>query len=329
MSDILKGRVAIVTGSGQGVGRALAIGLAKHGAIVVTNNRKPGASGSAMLTKEQFDALTPERQEWYLKAQAETTGDAETTAATIRAMGGEASAFFGDVADFDTARQMVEFTVEKYGRIDILCNIAGSFGFSPIDEISEELWDRVVRTKMKGSFNTMRFAIPYMKKQGYGRIINCSSRAFMGDVLKHAEYCAANAGVVGLTRAAAIELREYGITCNAFSPFARTRASFEMEAVNESGATPVTIGDLKTPTYETTPLPEAVVPFLCYLASEASAKISGSMFSLAGNKIQLHQDPVIVKSLCKPEAYGIWEVEEIMENAPKYMFFDYHSIADR
>ncbi len=328
MKDLLKGRVAIVTGSGQGVGRALALGLAAHGAIVVTNNRKPGSTSSAMLTPEQFAALSEERKKWYLEAQSLAAGDAETTAQLIRTMGGEATAFFGDVSDFETARELIETTVEKYGRIDILCNIAGVFGFSDIDEISEELWDRVIRVKMKGSFNTMRFAIPYMKKQGYGRIINCSSRAFMGDVLKHAEYCAANAGVVGLTRAAAIELREYGITCNAFSPFARTRASYEMEAVKETTDKPIAIGNIITPKYETTPLPENVVPFLVYLASEQSAAISGSMFSLAGNKIQLHQDPVIVKTMYKPDSAGMWTVDEIIDYAPRNMFFDYHSIAD-
>ncbi|MBR5261230.1 MAG: SDR family oxidoreductase [Oscillospiraceae bacterium] len=327
MNDLLKGRVAIVTGSGQGVGRAIAIGLAMQGAIVVTNNRKPGSSGNAMLTKEQFDALSDERKKWYLENQAQTSGDAETTAQAIRDMGGEASAFFGDVSDFETARELVESTVEKYGRIDILCNVAGTFGICEIDQISEELWDRVIRVKLKGTFNTMRFAVPHMKKQGFGRIINCTSRAFMGDVIKHAEYCAANAGVVGLTRAAAIELREFGITCNAFGPWARTRASYELEAVNET-SDGIMMGKLQPPKYENTPVPETVAPFITYLASEHSEKISGSIFTISGNKIQLHQEPVITKTLSKPDFAGMWTVEEIIETAPRYMFFDYHSIAD-
>ncbi len=327
MEKLLEGRVAVVTGSGQGVGRALALGLAAAGAKVVTNNRKPGDSRSAMVTDEQFQSLSPERQEWYLKSQQLCAGDAETTAEAIRDAGGEATAFFGDISDFETAKKLIDTAVDTYGRIDILCNIAGAFGFSDIDEITEELWDRVIRVKMKGSFNTMRHAVPHMKKQGYGRIINASSRAFMGDVLKHAEYCAANAGVVGLTRAAAMELREYGITCNAFSPFARTRASYEMEVVEETQASPLTIGNISTPKFENTPLPEKIVPFLVYLSSEYGADISGSMFSLAGNKIQLHQEPVICKTLLKPGSEP-WTMEELATELPKSIFNGYRSIAD-
>ena len=256
-------------------------------------------------------------------------GDAETTAQTIRDMGGEATAFFGDVSDFEIAHKLVDVCIDKYGRIDILCNIAGAFGVCEFDRISEELWDKVVDTKLKGCFNTMRHAVPYMKKQGYGRIINCISRAFMGDVIKHAEYCAANAGVVGLTRAAAIELREFGINCNAFGPWARTRASYELEAMSETSENSILMGDMKAPAYEITPSPETVVPFITYLASEASEKVSGSVFTIAGNKIQLHQEPVITKTLSKPDFAGMWTVEEVLESAPKYLFFDYKSIADK
>lgn len=328
MSKLLEGRVAVVTGSGQGVGRALAMGLAAQGAKVVTNNRKPDGSGNAMVTEEQFAAFSAEKKEWYRKVQAEAKGDAESTAAAIRAMGGEATAFFGDVSNFDTARELIETAVNTYGRIDILCNVAGCFGFSDFDEISEELYDRVVNAKMKGTFNTMRHAIGYMKKQKYGRIVNCTSRAFMGDVLKHAEYCAANAGVVGLTRAAAIELREYNITCNAFGPFAKTRASYELEALDGNADKQITVDGRAMPKYENTPVPEKVVPFLTYLASEASEKISGSVFTLAGNKIQLHQDPVICKTMAKPVDAPAWTVEEIIQNAPNILFFDYKSLAD-
>ena len=327
MTDLLRGRVAIVTGSGQGVGRALALGLAAQGAKVVTNNRKPGSTGNAMVTSEQLEKLTDEKKEWYRKTQAELNGDAETTAQAIRDAGGEAVAYFGDISKFDVAEGLIKTAVDNFGRLDILCNVAGAFGFGEIDEISEELWDKVTSVKPKGYFNTLHFAVPYMKKQGYGRIINCTSRAFMGDVIKHAEYCAANAGVVGLTRAAAIELREYGITCNAFGPFAKTRAAYELEAVNMTKEKPFMVAG-EAPAFDWTPTPEMIVPFLTYLASEQSAAVSGSVFSLAGNMIQLHQEPVVCRSMQKAGYTEPWTLEEIMATAPRALFDGYHSIAD-
>lgn len=329
MNDLLKGRVAIVTGSGQGIGRAIALGLAAQGAKVVTNNRKPGSTGNAMVTDAQFEKLTDEKKEWYKKTQAEFNGDAETTAQAIRDMGGEAVAYFGDISKFDVAEGLIKTAIDNFGRVDILFNVAGAFGFGEIDEISEELWDKVTSVKPKGYFNTIRFAVPYMKQQKYGRIINCTSRAFMGDVIKHAEYCAANAGVVGLTRAAAIELREYGITCNAFAPFAKTRAAYELEAVNMTKDKPLMVNDGQPPAFDWTPTPEMIVPFLTYLASEHSEQVSGSVFTLAGNQIQLHQEPVIYRSMQKAGNAESWTVEEIMQNAPMALFSDYRSIADQ
>lgn len=328
MNNLLKGRVAIVTGSGQGIGRAIALGLAAQGAKVVTNNRKPGSTGNQMVTDAQFDKLSDEKKEWYKKTQAEYNGDAETTAQAIRDMGGEAVAYFGDISKFDVAEGLIKTAIDNFGRVDILFNVAGAFGFAEIDEISEELWDKVTGVKPKGYFNTMRFAIPYMKKQGYGRIINCTSRAFMGDVIKHAEYCAANAGVVGLTRAAAIELREYGITCNAFAPFAKTRAAYELETVNMTKDKPLMVSDnMQPPAFDWTPTPEMIVPFLTYLAAEQSAQVSGSVFTLAGNQIQLHQEPIVYRSMQKTGEP--WTVEEIIQDAPRALFADYHSIADQ
>ncbi|NTW70962.1 MAG: SDR family oxidoreductase [Eubacteriaceae bacterium] len=329
MGDLLKGRVAIVTGSGQGIGRAIAIYMAIEGAKIVTNNRKKGSTGNAILSDELVNSLDDDKKEWLKKEAEASTGDAETTTQTIRALGGEAVPFFGDISNFDTARALVQTAIDNFGKLDILVNVAGNFGFSPVWEITEETWDRVNDTKPKGYFNAIRHAVPHMIENKWGRIINCTSRAFLGDVLKHAEYCAANAGVVGLTRGVAKELFSYGITCNAFSPFAKTRADHELKAYEmavSSEKSPWMDKKFSAAMPAETPSPEHIAPFITYLASEYAAGISGSVFSVGGNGIGLYSEPEIKKQLVK---FGDpWSMEELIQQAPRALFADYKSTAD-
>lgn len=316
MGDVLKGKVAVVTGSGQGIGRAIAVGMAEEGAKVVTNNRRPGSTGHAILGNSVLNLMSQEQREWLRKQTEESTGDAETTAGEIKKMGGEAVPFFGDISNFEVAGKLIQTAIDSFGRIDILANVAGTFGFSPVWEITEELWDRVTLTKPKGYFNCIRHAAPFMMKQKWGRIINCTSRAFLGDVLKHAEYCAANAGVVGLTRAVAKELSQYGITCNAFSPFAKTRAAFELTAYDKAvteADSPWMDRKFAFP-LEITPSPEDIAPFINYLASDEAAKINGKVFSIAGSMISLYSEPEIAKTLVKYG--GRWTMDELRQQVP-------------
>ncbi len=329
MGGVLKGKVAVVTGSGQGIGRAIAIGMAKEGARVVTNNRHPGSTGNAILSDTLTESLDREKREWFTRETAAISGDAETTARAIREAGGEAVAFFGDISKFDVAAQLIQTAVDSFGGIDILVNVAGAFGFSPIEKMTEELWDKVTLVKPKGYFNCIRHAVPHMMKQKWGRIINCTSRAFNGDVIRHAEYCAANAGVVGLTKAVAIEMHSYGITCNAFSPWAKTRASYELDtysgAVDEADSP--WMGKAPDISVEITPGPDYIAPIICYLASEAAANISGSVFSLGGNNIGLYSESVIARNLIK-YGEGPWTVEELMQQVPRGLLAGYKSPAD-
>ena len=327
----MKNKVAVVTGSGQGIGRAIAIGLAREGAKVVTNNRQPKSTGHAILTEAQLATLDKKKRDQFQKETAAISGDAETTAQAIRKAGGEAVAFFGDISDFNAARKLIQTAVKSYGKIDILVNVAGAFGFSPLEKMTEDLWDKVTTIKPKGYFNTIRHAVPYMIKQKWGRILNCTSRAFLGDVIKHAEYCAANAGVVGLTKAVAIEMREHGITSNAFSPFAKTRADYELkmysEVVDEADTQWIGRRPGGGGSGFTAPTPDYIAPFICYLCSDAAAHVSGSVFALGGNGIGLYSDPVIARNITK-FGEGPWTVEEIIQQAPRGLFSGYKSPAE-
>lgn len=333
MGDNLKGKVAVVTGSGQGIGRAIAMGLAEEGAKVVTNNRTKNSKTRALIEESQLAALDAEKRDQFEKQTEAIGGDAGTTAMLINERGGEATPFYGDISDFSVAEQLIKTAVDTYGDIDILVNVAGSFGFSRIEKMTEELWDRVNTVKPKGYFNCIRHAVPYMMKKKWGRILNCTSKAWLGDVIKHAEYCAANAGVVGLTKAVAIELYSYGITCNAFSPWAKTRASYEMDTYNETVDEEDSPFLRKMPAMpggrtmtDITPSPEYIAPFVVYLATDAASKISGSVFTLGGNTVSMYSEPIHSHNMTK---YDIkpWTLEEIAQQAPRALFMGYHSIA--
>ncbi|MDR1821491.1 MAG: SDR family oxidoreductase [Oscillospiraceae bacterium] len=332
---ILEGRVAIVAGSGQGIGRAIAIKFAQEGAKVVTNNTKKGSLAKSMVSDEAYAKLTDEQKKWFQEKYAEENGDAETTAEKIRSLGGEATACFADITKEEDAKRLVETAVNTYGRIDIVCNVAGRFAVADIEDITEELWDKIFDVKPKGYFFIIKHAVPYMKKQGYGRILNASSPAFMGDVIKHAEYCASNAGVVGLTRGIAKELWTYGIRANTFCPAARTRAAYEIETLRQSAEAEgksLTAPGTDLFSYESNTPPENVAPFVTWLASDKSDKVSGTTFIVIGNMVGMVPDPTMFSSnlIMKPDFNDQtpWEIDEIAGLAEERFFSNYRSIAD-
>jgi 3-oxoacyl-[acyl-carrier protein] reductase len=298
MGQRLKDRVAIVTGSSQGIGKAIAVALAREGARVVTNNRRPGAEG----------------------------GDAETVAREIKDMGGEAVPFYGSVSEFDVAEKIVKTAVDSFGRIDIVVNNAGADAPRMVWNMSEEEWDRSVDSFLKGSFNCIRFASGPMREQKWGRIINTTSTAWLGTV-GHCNYGAAKAGLVGLTRAVARELGRYGVTCNAYAPTAATRFTLSDDIVAgfkkryEAGLmTKERFEELTNP-----PKPETVGPFIVYLCTEEAADINGQVFDVTGGDIAIYSEPVKKQTITKKQ--GLWTVEELIEQVPKVLLEGYKNPA--
>jgi len=282
MAGLLKGKVAVVTGSGQGIGKAIAIGLAAEGAAVITNNRKAGTQG----------------------------GDAQTVADEIKKAGGKAAPFFGSISEFAGAENLIKTAVDNFGSCDILVNNAGADAPHMVWNMSEEEWDRCVDSFLKGSFACTRFAAPIMREKGWGRIINTTSTAWLGTV-GHCNYGAAKAGIVGLTRAVAREVGRNGITCNAYAPTAATRFTLSDDVVAgfkkryEAGLmTKERFEELTNP-----PAPETVNPFIVFLCTDAGADINGQVFDVTGGDIALYSEPKKINMITKK---GMWTVDELI-----------------
>ncbi|WP_258360134.1 SDR family NAD(P)-dependent oxidoreductase [Moorella sulfitireducens] len=305
MAKKLKGKVAIVTGSGQGIGRGIAVYLACEGAKVITNNRKPG-SGSLDKKKENI----PE-DVW--KKMLEQVGDAGSTAELIKAEGGEAAPFYGDVSDWATAENMVNFAIDTFGRIDIIVNNASGMGTGSVVSTDEALWELLTKAKLKGSFNLMHFAVPHMIEQGFGRILNTSSEAWTG-MPGNIAYCAANAGIVGMTWAAARELYRFGITVNAFCPQGASPAhtvefAKMVRDAKETGGKEFDPKILKM-VEENHGDPVGIGPAIAYLCTEEASYITGRVFAIyASGIIKHYSDPAYASEISKKGA--LWTLDEL------------------
>jgi 3-oxoacyl-[acyl-carrier protein] reductase len=181
------GKVAVVTGASRGIGRAIALRLAACGAKVVVN---------------------------YLSNEAAANDVVEQ----IRAKGGEAIAVQGDVSQPAQAQALIDAAPKSFGRVDVLVNNAGTTRDTLIIRMSEEDWDLVLDTNLKGTFNCIKAATRPMMRQRYGRIVNVTSVSGLGGNAGQANYAAAKAGLVGLTKTVAKELGSRNITCNAIAP---------------------------------------------------------------------------------------------------------------
>lgn len=203
MGDMLKDRVAVITGAGNGLGRAYAIGMAAQGARIVVNDL--GTS---------FDG------------QGKSRDAADAVVKTIKQSGGDAIASYDSVATEEGAKNIVQSAIDKYGRIDILVNNAGIIRNNPIYEVRTEDWDAMIKTHLYGTYYCTREATPIMKEQRYGRIINTSSHIGLGSV-GGAVYSAAKEGITGFSRSVARDMAEYGVTCNVIRPIAAWRGAKE------------------------------------------------------------------------------------------------------
>jgi NAD(P)-dependent dehydrogenase (short-subunit alcohol dehydrogenase family) len=296
MADRLNGKVAVVTGGGRGIGRAIATLLASEGAAVVVNDLGTTVDGQG----------------------ADASAAAAEVALAIRSAGGRAVANGDDVGDFQAAENIIETAVREFGRIDVLVNNAGILRDRMIFNLSEAEWDAVVRVHLKGAFNCSRHASRRMREQRSGRIISMSSTSGLYGNAGQANYGAAKDGIAGLTRVISRDLGRYGITVNAIAPGAATRMTATVtEAARQKRAQKpgADAPRLPPPRFE----PEDVAPFAVYLASDAAAGINGQIFAVMGGVISLINYPAPLRTITKP---GRWTPEEIAALFPSTLGMD-------
>lgn len=310
MGKLFEGRVAIITGSGQGIGKELALYMASEGCKIVTNNRKKGSSMQAHDGK--VVKFLPE-DEARIKA---CIGDAESVAAEIIAAGGEAIPVYGNVCLKEDCKKLVDAAVEKWGRVDIVINNAASTWTGNIKDMTPEQWDVNIQSKLDGTFYLMHYVMPYMLKQKYGRIVNVSSNAFLG-LAGMAAYSAAACGLWAFTKAAAQDLAEFGITVNCYTPLAATRSWYNMLAEYRAEGIPTDAIEAGAPRGMQAP-PTYMVPAIAYMASEEFTT-TGIMIKVeADGQLAMYTNPTEYnqcgKDCLKDGAYTIEELRDIFQN---------------
>ncbi len=294
MGDRLKGRSAVVTGAGRGIGRTVALLLADEGANVVVND--PGVN---------------------VDGTGHDDGPADQVVAEIRQSGGTAVANHDSVATADGGEAMVRQCVDAFGRIDILINVAGILRDRMIFNMAEEEWDAVIAVHLNGHFNTIKPASVLMRQQRYGRIVNFSSISGLRGNSGQANYGAAKAGIAGLTRVVARDLGRYGVTCNCIAPGAMTRmvaqvpeASRQLRAARgmaQPGGASAMLADRT---------PDHVAPMTVWLCTDDAWNVNGKIFHVAGGNVALAHEEMPLRQISKD---GKWTVEELISLVPNQL----------
>ena len=297
MAKMVDGRVVVVTGSGGGIGKAIALLMAAHGAKVVVNDIGAALDGSG-----------------------HDDGPAAATVREIKAAGGEAVANTDSVVEPKGAERLIQTGLDAFGRVDAVVNNAGILRDRIFHRMSLDEWRAVIDVHLNGSFHVSKAAANHFKEQGSGAFVHFTSTSGLVGNLGQANYSAAKMGIVGLSKSIALDMAKFGVRSNAIAPFAWSRMI---------GSIPVTddvqrarVAKLQAMT------PEKIAPLVVYLCSDTAREVTGQIFSVRNNEIFLMSQPRPIRSV---QAGGGWTPEAIAEHAMpalKASFYDLDVSAD-
>jgi len=278
MAGIVAGKTAIVTGAGRGIGRGIAMLLAKEGARVVVCDI--GAS---------------------LQGEGSDTGPAQDTVNAIKKVGGEAIASTLSITEPKNAEAIVKMALEVFGRIDILVNNAGILRDVIFHKMSWSDWSDVIAVHLNGSFNMSRAVAPLFREQNSGTFVHMTSTSGLVGNFGQANYMAAKLGIMGLSRGIALDMARFNVRSNCIAPFAFTRMIESIPTQSEQDKRRLEAFQRMTP--------EKIAPLAVFLCSEAASGITGQILSVRNNEIYLFNQPRPVKTIHR--AAG-WTPEQIV-----------------
>lgn len=278
---MVNGKVVVVTGAGGGIGRDIALAMAREGAKVVVNDIGASVSG-----------------------EGSNAGPAQAVVDEIKALGGEAVANTDSVSEAASAGRIIQTALDTFGRIDVVVNNAGILRDRFFHKMSVDEWDAVIKVHLYGAFHVSRAAAPHFKEQGSGNYIHMTSTSGLIGNFGQANYAAAKLGVAALSKSIAVDMEKFNVRSNCIAPFAWSRmiGSIPTDTPEEQAR----VDRIKQMT------PAKIAPLVVCLASDESSYANGQIFAVRNNEIFLMSQPRPVRSVHRSEG---WTPESVASHA--------------